>query len=118
MIVAPGMVPLSISRLKASDMRCSARSESPIDSGLTKGRGGVCRTGPGLAVVGAVIFSPYALFTLFWIAGPLGPRQVWAEKTSLAEKICVEQGVNRFTLAINRVRMLETAQIGGNADPS
>jgi len=38
--------------------------------------------------------------------------------TSLAEKICLEQGVNRFALAINRVPMLETARIGGDADPS
>ena len=32
--VAPGMVPLSISRLNASDMRCNRTVESPTDSGL------------------------------------------------------------------------------------
>ena len=41
--VTPGMVPLSISRLNASDIRCKRCGESPIDCGLPIGSGGVCR---------------------------------------------------------------------------
>ena len=36
--VAPGRVPLSISRLNASDMRCSRTDDSPSDSGLACGQ--------------------------------------------------------------------------------
>ena len=45
--VAPGRVPLSTSRLKASDIRCSRAGDSPSGSGLAWGRDGVC----GAAVV-------------------------------------------------------------------
>jgi len=57
MTVAPGMVPLSISRLKASDIRCSRGCESPSDSGFASGSGGVCGVAGCLAAVCAVIFS-------------------------------------------------------------
>src|ERR1700712_2535193 len=40
--VTPGMVPLSISRLNASDIRASRVGESPSDSGFVSGSGGVC----------------------------------------------------------------------------
>ena len=33
-MVTPGMVPLSISRLNASDIRCSRIGDSPSDSGF------------------------------------------------------------------------------------
>ncbi len=39
--VAPGRVPLSTSRLKASDIRCRRALESPMVSGLASGREGV-----------------------------------------------------------------------------
>jgi hypothetical protein len=55
--VTPGMVPLSISRLKASDMRCNRTDESPIDSGLACGSGGVCGAAVCLAAVCAVTVS-------------------------------------------------------------
>ena len=59
--VAPGRVPLSISRLKASDIRCSRVEESPSDSGLACGSGGVCGARGCLAAVCAVMVSPFAL---------------------------------------------------------
>src|SRR5436305_10467648 len=40
--VTPGMVALSISRLNASDIRPNRVGESPSDSGLDSGSGGVC----------------------------------------------------------------------------
>ena len=40
--VTPGMVPLSISRLNASDIRASRAGDSPSDSGFACGSGGVC----------------------------------------------------------------------------
>ncbi len=56
--VAPGRVPLSISRLKASDMRCSRTDDSPIDSGLACGKEGVCGAAARLAAVWAFMISP------------------------------------------------------------
>ena len=56
--VAPGMVPLSISRLKASDIRCRPDGDSPSDSGLACGSGGVCGAAACLAAVCAVMVSP------------------------------------------------------------
>ena len=54
--VAPGRVPLSTSRLKASDMRCRRTLESPMVSGLAcgerRGLGGGCLPGGGLRVHG------------------------------------------------------------------
>ena len=62
--VAPGRVPLSISRLKASDMRCSLRDDSPSDSGLAWGREGVCGAVAGLAAVCAVMVSPVVFLSM------------------------------------------------------
>src|SRR5271155_4050247 len=42
MTVAPGMVPLSISRWKTSDIRCKRDEDNPNDSGFACGKGGVC----------------------------------------------------------------------------
>jgi hypothetical protein len=56
--VTPGMVPLSISRLNASDMRCNRTDDSPSDSGLACGSGGVCGAAACLAAVCAVMVSP------------------------------------------------------------
>src|SRR5450759_1416127 len=64
--VAPGRVPLSISRLKASDMRCSRVEERPSDSGLAFGSVGVCGAAVCLAAVCAVMVSPFALVALAW----------------------------------------------------
>jgi hypothetical protein len=59
-MVTPGVVPLSMSRWKASDMRCNRMDESPSDSGLAWGSGGVCGAARGLAAVCAVMVSPFA----------------------------------------------------------
>src|SRR6185437_9955352 len=56
--VAPGMVPLSTSRLNASDIACRREDESPSASGLACGRGGVWGAAAGLAAVCAVMVSP------------------------------------------------------------
>ncbi len=53
--VAPGRVPLSISRLNASDRRCSRADESPSDSGLASGSDGVCGAAVCLPVVLAAV---------------------------------------------------------------
>ena len=45
--VAPGMLPLSISRLNASDIRCSRTDESPSDFGFGLGQGRGLRGGGG-----------------------------------------------------------------------
>src|SRR5580698_2550443 len=60
-MVAPGMVPLSTSRLNASDRRCKRTDDSPTDSGLAWGRGGVCGLLWGLVAACGVMVSPYAL---------------------------------------------------------
>src|SRR5712671_3480195 len=59
--VAPGRVPLSTSRLNASDIRCRRVDESPICSGLAWGREGVCGAAACLAAVWAFMVSPVAL---------------------------------------------------------
>src|ERR1700761_4534865 len=61
MMVTPGMVPLSISRRKVSDMRCNRMEESPSDSGFAWGRGGVRGATRGFAAVCAVMVSPLLL---------------------------------------------------------
>src|SRR6266403_377740 len=61
MTVAPGRVPLSTSRLKASDIRCSRRCDSPSDSGLAWGRGGVCGADIGWVAGCAFMVSPIVL---------------------------------------------------------
>src|SRR6202012_5528020 len=62
--VAPGMVPLSISRLNASDIVGSRLAESPIDCGLASGRGGVCGVAADLGAVCAFMISPVMLLSL------------------------------------------------------
>jgi hypothetical protein len=69
MTVAPGRVPLSISRWKASDIRCSLTDDSPSDSGLAWGKAGVCGAVAGLAAAGlaadcAVMVSPVLFLSL------------------------------------------------------
>ena len=56
--VTPGAVPLSTSRLNASDIRCSRLGDNPSCSGLAWGRGGVCGAEAGLAAVWAFMVSP------------------------------------------------------------
>src|ERR1700722_12712820 len=87
MMVTPRMVPLSISRENASDIRCNRMEESPSDSGFAWGKGGVLGAARGFAAVCAVMVSPFAFV--------LG-RQV---SPSLAQNIRVEQGVNRLVQA-------------------
>src|ERR1700760_4825461 len=62
--VAPGRVPLSISRLNASDIRCSRTGDSPIDSGLACGREGVWGLAACWAAVCAFMVSPDGLLLL------------------------------------------------------
>src|SRR6185437_10420590 len=67
--VTPGIVPLSISRLNASDIFCRRFVERPIDPGLASGRGGVCGAVAGFAVAGlaavcAFMISPVMLLSL------------------------------------------------------
>ncbi len=81
MMVTPGMVPLSISRLKASDMRCSRSCESPSDSGFAWGSGGVCGAGACLAADCAVIFSPFAL--IIGQVAIVGMTEVWRRRPGL-----------------------------------
>src|SRR4051812_22789289 len=70
-MVTPGVVPLSMSRLNASDIRCSRTDESPSDSGFAWGRGGVCGAVECLAAACAFMVSPVALAV--W----LGALAVW-----------------------------------------
>src|SRR5882724_6794030 len=109
--VAPGMVPLSISRLKASDMRCNRGCESPSTSGFAVGSGGVCGVAACLAAVCAVIFSP---FTLIYLAGAVysGAVQFWRRSGGL------NRPPGRFALAIRQRPMLETARASGDARPA
>jgi hypothetical protein len=91
-MVTPGMVPLSMSRLKASDIRCSRMGESPSDSGLAWGSGGVRGAAEGLAADSAVMILPLVL--LFggladWRMASVG---AWP---NLAQNTRVEQGVSR-----------------------
>ena len=59
--VAPGSVPLSTSRLNASDSFCSRALESPIASGLASGKGGVSGADVLRAALCAFMVSPVAL---------------------------------------------------------
>src|SRR5258708_34509708 len=56
--VAPGRVPLSTSRLKASDIRLSRAGDNPSESGLGWGRGGGCGADGGVAEACRVLVSP------------------------------------------------------------
>src|SRR5262249_22684353 len=67
MTVAPGRVPLSTSRLKVSDIRCSRAGDSASDSGFARGKGGVWGTAAGLVAVCAVMVSPVALVTCLFV---------------------------------------------------
>src|SRR6185312_2013609 len=60
MTVAPGRVPLSTSRLKASDIRCRRTLDSPIASGLACGREGVRGVEVCRAAVWGFMDSPVA----------------------------------------------------------
>src|ERR1700675_3304741 len=80
--VTPGMVPLSMSRLNASDMRCSRTDDSPSDSGFAWGSGGVCGAVVGRAAVCAVMVSPVLL---------LLPYDSASAAVSLAQKRHLEQ---------------------------
>src|SRR5450631_3155085 len=79
--VMPGRVPLSISRLKASDIRCSRIADKPSASGLAWGSGGVCGAGLCFTAACGVMVSPFVL------VARLG--------ASLAQNARIEQGVWR-----------------------
>ena len=68
MMVTPGMVPLSISRLNASEARCNRIGDSPSDSGLAWGNGGVRGAARGFAAVCAVMISPIFLSIVLLLA--------------------------------------------------
>src|SRR6478672_9765100 len=104
--VTPGMVPLSMSRLNASDIRCSRTEESPSASGFAWGRGGVCGAAGCLAADSAVMVPP-CCSCLAWLAW----REVWRRTAGLNRAF----GVGRFALAIGAPPMLQTARIGGDA---
>ena len=63
-MVTPGMVPLSISRLNASDIRCNRTERQPERFRLGLGQGRGLRGGGGLAAVCAVMVSPVCLLLL------------------------------------------------------
>src|SRR5258707_9591121 len=65
--VAPGRVPLSTSRLKASDRSCSRAGDNPSDSGLAWGRGGVCGAEVGFGAGCAFIFLLPLLLLSAWV---------------------------------------------------
>src|SRR5258708_6689099 len=88
MMVTPGMVPLSMSRLNASDMRCSRTDDSPSDSGLAWGSGGVFGAGACLAAGCAFMVPPFALFVCCLVL-------LVGFQRSLAQNLGIEQGVSR-----------------------
>ena len=103
MTVAPGRVPLSTSRLKASDIRCRRTVDSPIVSGLAcgerRGLGGGCRAGRRSARSWSL-----PLLLLFVMDAKSGPEAaLWIGLQS------------RFALAIGAWPMLETARTGACA---
>ena len=102
--VTPGMVPLSISRLNASDMRCSRVDDSPSDSGFAKGREGVWGAAVRLAADCAFMVSPVSLLLV-------GVLEFWRRTPGLNRAMAG----NGFALAIRASPMLETARIGGDA---
>src|SRR5580700_8780104 len=81
MMVTPGMVPLSISRENASDIRCNRMAESPSDSGFAWGRGGVFGAARGFAAVCAVMVSPFTFVLGRQVSS--GYRQVWRRTLGL-----------------------------------
>jgi hypothetical protein len=78
-MVMPGMVPLSMSRLNASDIRCSPVNESPSASGLACGSGGVCGMADCFAADSAVMVSPFDLVACLL----LGSAEFWRRKMAL-----------------------------------
>ena len=103
--VAPGRVPLSISRLKASDIRCSRIGREPERFRFGLGSGGVCGAG---AVLGGGLRGHGLSLLLLLVAW----RKVWRRTPGLNRPVLP---VNRFALAIGALPMLETARIGGDA---
>src|SRR5581483_2456161 len=104
MTVAPGMVPLSISRRNTSDIRCKRDGDSPSDSGFASGKGGVCSACAGRAAVCAdMTVSLYLLsLSVTLIFGAAGGQE--QERAGAL--------FGRFALAIWPRPMLETARIG------
>ncbi len=92
MMITPGMVPLSISRLNASDIRCNRMEESPSDFGFGCGSGGV----RGAAMDLGRFAGSWSLPLLLLLGG--------CRSASLAQNIGIEQGVTgtRFGLQSGR----------------
>src|ERR1700679_1971554 len=96
-MVTPGVVPLSISRLNASDIRRSRTGESPSDSGLASGKGGGRGAAGCLAAVCAVMVSlPLALV--------VGRTDIIGVSSSLAQNARVEQGGRRGASAASALQ--------------
>src|SRR5260370_3139641 len=110
MMVTPGMVPLSMSRLNASDMRCSRTDDSPSDSGLAWGSGGVFGAGACLAAGCAFMVPPFALFVCCLVL-------LVGFQRSLAQNLGIEQGVSRKRSEPGR-RRGNMVTLDGHACPS
>src|SRR5258707_1895462 len=82
------MVPLPMPSFNASDMRCSRKDDSPSDSGLAWGSGGVFGAGAGLAAGCAFMVPPFALFVCCLVL-------LVGFQRSLAQNLAIEQGVSR-----------------------
>src|ERR1700722_16277492 len=106
-MVAPGMVPLSISRRKTSDIRCKRDEDSPSDSGFACGKGGVSGLGAGLVADCADMTSPFIYCRCRVSSTSARPGR--------RAKEGVEDAIGRFALAIRPCAMLETARNGGTA---
>src|ERR1700733_7571272 len=110
MMVAPGMVPLSISRWETADIRCRRDEDSPSDSGFPCGKGGVWGLRAGLVADCAdMTIFPLCLFycrcrVSLTLAQPCREAETG-----------VEDAIGRFALAIRPCAMLETARNGGTA---
>src|ERR1700690_3650260 len=106
-MVTPGVVPLSISRLNASDMRCNRTAESPSDSGLAWGRGGVCGAAGCLAAVCAVMSLSLLLLLL---AGSIssGEGQVWRRRAGLNRALTASPLQFGLGLCLKRPRSAAT----------
>ena len=74
--VAPGRVPLSTSRLKASDIRCRRTVDSPIVSGLACGQRGGLRGG-GVPGGGLRVHGLSRLLLLFVAMAQSSAAEVW-----------------------------------------
>src|SRR6185312_3862151 len=108
-MVTPGVVPLSMSRLNASDIRCNLTRESPSDSGLAWGRAGVCGAAWRLPAVCAVMVSlPLALVVL--LAGSIssGYGQVWRRTAGLNRALTASRLQSGRCLCLKRLRSAAT----------